>query len=223
MPIPGLDSNRYILTGGPGFGKTSILLQLQGLGHEIVKEAATDIFKELQDKQKIKEPWTTPKINERIVQTQEKRQEAIASKTEYVFLDRSPIDTYTYCCMFYEDESEKETVKKKCDENISSGFFNTTVFLIESIDTCTQTEVRPENLDGALKIHERLKAMYEELGFNIVKIKNPPDEKLKAKYRVTSLDPKEQEILDQKRIDKKSKIRAKEILNYVLAMPVESQ
>ncbi|MDB5359232.1 MAG: hypothetical protein JWO51_529 [Rhodospirillales bacterium] len=35
---------RYILTGTPGAGKTSIVRRLEVLGHAVVEEAATDII-----------------------------------------------------------------------------------------------------------------------------------------------------------------------------------
>lgn len=48
---------RYILTGTPGSGKTSVLHALKSLGYSVVEEAATDVIA-LEQKRGNPEPWT---------------------------------------------------------------------------------------------------------------------------------------------------------------------
>src|SRR5690349_19567999 len=85
---------RYILTGTPGSGKTSILHELKSLGYLVVEEAATDI-NELELMNGNPEPWMLPDFIDKIVRLQKQRQiEVSASPCELQFYDRSPICTY---------------------------------------------------------------------------------------------------------------------------------
>jgi predicted ATPase len=65
--------NRYILTGAPGSGKTSILQALKNHGYAVVEEAATDIIA-LEQRQGNHEPWMRPDFIDNIVRLQQQRQ-----------------------------------------------------------------------------------------------------------------------------------------------------
>ena len=84
---------RYILTGTPGCGKTSILRCFEVAGYAVIEEAATDIIA-LRQAQGIAEPWTHPGFIEDITNLQKLRQMRIADVTEVQFYDRSPLCTY---------------------------------------------------------------------------------------------------------------------------------
>ena len=85
---------RYILTGTPGSGKTSIIHALKRQGYAVVEEAATDIIA-LEQRQGNPEPWRQPDFIDKIVRLQHQRQITIATNPyELQFYDRSPICTY---------------------------------------------------------------------------------------------------------------------------------
>ena len=84
---------RYILTGTPGCGKTSIIRSLEVAGYAVVEEAATDIIA-LRQAQGIAEPWTHPAFIDDITSLQIQRQTRIADVTSVQFYDRSPLCTY---------------------------------------------------------------------------------------------------------------------------------
>src|SRR6202167_1412805 len=84
---------RYILTGTPGCGKTSIIRSLEGAGYLVVEEAATDIIA-LRQAQGIAEPHTQPSFIDDITNLQKLRQVRIADVSEIQFYDRSPVCTY---------------------------------------------------------------------------------------------------------------------------------
>src|SRR6266581_4897220 len=64
---------RYILTGTPGAGKTSILHALKSQGYGVVEEAATDVIAREQRRGKL-EPHLRPDFIDAIVRLQKQRQ-----------------------------------------------------------------------------------------------------------------------------------------------------
>ena len=84
---------RYILTGAPGSGKTTILAALRDRGHHVVDEAATDIINPLAA-QGIVEPWRRSDFIDRIVALQRQRQLMADREAKGVTVfDRSPVCT----------------------------------------------------------------------------------------------------------------------------------
>lgn len=64
---------RYILTGTPGCGKTSIIRALEMTGASVVAEAATDIIAYRQ-MQGVAEPWKNEDFIDYIIRLQKHRQ-----------------------------------------------------------------------------------------------------------------------------------------------------
>lgn len=64
---------RYILTGTPGCGKTSLIRALEMTGASVVSEAATDIitYKQMQG---VAEPWKNEDFIDYIIRLQKHRQ-----------------------------------------------------------------------------------------------------------------------------------------------------
>ena len=65
--------HRFIVTGAPGSGKTSILAALRDRGYTVVAEAATDVIAAEQAGGD-DEPWTRPAFIDKIVELQRARQ-----------------------------------------------------------------------------------------------------------------------------------------------------
>ncbi|MFD6875639.1 MULTISPECIES: AAA family ATPase [unclassified Streptomyces] len=82
---------RYVLTGTPGAGKTSILRCLDKLGHGIVEEAATAVIAQAQALGE-DQPWTRASFIDEIVALQRQRQ-LKATGSVQVF-DRPPVCTH---------------------------------------------------------------------------------------------------------------------------------
>lgn len=78
---------RYILTGTPGAGKTSILRELAALGHHTVAEAATDVIAAEQARG-VPEPWQRADFVDRI--TAEQRDRRLRGTAALQIHDRSP-------------------------------------------------------------------------------------------------------------------------------------
>ena len=86
-----VDTRRFIFTGTPGSGKTSVIRELEKLGHAVIHEAATDVISQEQAKG-IEKPWEEPEFVDQITLMQKKRQMNAAGDLQ--FYDRSPFCTY---------------------------------------------------------------------------------------------------------------------------------
>ncbi len=79
-------TKRYILTGMPGCGKTSIIQTLEALGHTVIQEAATDVIATEQALGNL-EPWISPKFIDDIITLQKKTIiESRCSRSKYSIL-----------------------------------------------------------------------------------------------------------------------------------------
>src|SRR3954454_15208442 len=84
---------RYVVTGSPGAGKTTVIRQLELDGFGVVEEAATDIIALWHAKGVVK-PWTRPEFIEAVVSLQGTRERRAACAPDAVqFHDRSIVCT----------------------------------------------------------------------------------------------------------------------------------
>lgn len=82
---------RFIFTGAPGSGKTSVIKKLEKSGYAVIYEAATDVISTEQAKG-IEKPWEEPEFVDKITLMQKERQ--MHSTGNIQFYDRSPFCTY---------------------------------------------------------------------------------------------------------------------------------
>src|SRR5690348_13927055 len=85
---------RFILTGAPGAGKTSILRQLEIEGFSVVEEAATGVVAAAQAREPGSELWRHPSFIDDIARLQHLRRiRASYQLDEVQFHDRSAVCT----------------------------------------------------------------------------------------------------------------------------------
>src|SRR3989344_724000 len=87
---------KYVITGGPGVGKTTTLLELHKLGHTVVPEAARQLITQEQQKEKGVLPWTNLFVFQQLVTKLQLELERSVGK-EMAFLDRGFVDNFAYC------------------------------------------------------------------------------------------------------------------------------
>ena len=169
-----LATERYIITGGPGVGKTTILNSLKKFGYGVVAEAATDLINEGLAKQ-VPAPWNVPGFSVKIALLQEERQKASHElDAEVIFFDRSPIDVFAYDFLLRGSSAPSTT--RIVQDLLDNHFYNRTVFFIESLGYCEETTVRKDSLEKSLKIERALEKTYRALGFKLVRIPAAPIE-----------------------------------------------
>ena len=163
---------RYILTGTPGSGKTSILHALKSQGYSVVEEAATDVIALVQTPGN-PEPWMRSDFIDTIVRLQKQRQiENSTSSDELQVYDRSPICTLALsrhlgyppsACLLEEMERiERESIYQR------------QVFFIENLGFCQPTEARKISFEESLLFEKIHAETYTSLGYDLLKIAPAP-------------------------------------------------
>ena len=139
---------RYILTGTPGSGKTSIIRELKSQGYAVVEEAATDVIA-LEQANGNQEPWMRPGFIDKIVGLQKQRQITTStSLCELQFYDCSPICTYALSRYLGYPPSAclLEEISRIERENI----YQKQLFFLENLGFCQPTEARIISFEESL-------------------------------------------------------------------------
>ncbi|HEX9131501.1 MAG TPA: AAA family ATPase [Ktedonobacteraceae bacterium] len=161
---------RYILTGTPGSGKTSILHELKRQGYSVVEEAATDVIAREQGLGH-PEPWLQPDFIESIVHLQKQRQlEASTLPDLLQWHDRSPI--CTLALSRYLGYPPSPYLLEEIARIEREAIYLSQVFFIEHLGFCQPTEARKITFEEALMFENIHEETYASLGYDLLKI--PP-------------------------------------------------
>lgn len=156
-----MNSNKYVIIGGPCSGKTTTVNELASLGYHIVPEAATLIMEEWTsegkkiDKLRKDENEFTKLILKRKIENEKK-----APKNETVFFDRGIPDAMAYN-RFYGAKTSEEIIRLCKNRNYSKVFF------LEEVPY-KSTDERIEDKETAIKLSKHLLEVYKELGYEVV-------------------------------------------------------
>ena len=163
---------KYILTGGPGTGKSTIALALEQKGEYIIREAAEDIIKKLQA-EGVKEPWKLPDFQQRILELQLQREARVHPEAERVFIDRGTADGLAYA------QPGTEIYERILEEAKKADYCK--IFLVEQLGQTEKTAVRREDHEEARKLGEKLEQTYKQLGYEPIRIPAGPLEERVAR------------------------------------------
>jgi predicted ATPase len=159
---------RYILTGTPGSGKTSILHELKRQGYAVVEEAATDVIAREQMHGN-PEPWMQSDFTAKIVRLQKQRQiEASKYLDEVQLYDRSPI--CTFALSRYLGYPPSPCVLEEMERMERKSIYQREVFFIENLGFCQPTEARKISFAESLIFEKIHVEAYTSLGYDLIKI-----------------------------------------------------
>lgn len=156
-------NNWYVITGGPGSGKTTVINVLKDKGYHVVEENARHFI----DTQRVK-----GKTVEEVKQNQKKfqttilklqvNQEKALITDELVFLDRAIPDALAYHRFFHleVDEQLKNAMNKVCYKK---------VFIMEPLPLVNDY-ARLENEEAQIKIHQLITEVYTSLPCPIIHV-----------------------------------------------------
>lgn len=157
---------KYVLTGGPGTGKSSIILALEQRGEYVIREAAEDYIR-LRQAQGQPEPWNESDFQDKILKLQKQREAKIPAGTKRAFIDRGLADGLAY----YQIEGRKPSKQMiKAIRKIKQEKPYEKVFLIKNLETYEKTDVRREDKEEALKLEKLQEQNYKLLGYGGIKI-----------------------------------------------------
>ncbi len=158
---------RYILTGTPGAGKTSILQCLADLGHGIVEEAATAVIARAQARGE-DEPWTRASFIDEIVALQRQRQLKASTTDSTQVFDRSPICTFALAT--YLERPVSQVLAAELERIAAEGIYERQVLFIRNLGFCKPTPARRISFRESLvfeRIHEQ---SYRAFGYELIDI-----------------------------------------------------
>jgi len=158
---------RYILTGTPGCGKTSIIRSLEVAGYLVVEEAATDVIA-LRQAQGIAEPHTQPSFIDDITNLQKLRQMRIADVSEIQFYDRSAVCTYALSVWLGFPISR--ALADEMERIAKARTYQKQVFFIENLGFCEPTAARKISFEDSLRFEKVHEETYRSFGYECVRV-----------------------------------------------------
>jgi len=175
-------TKRYILTGTPGAGKTTLIRLLETWGYFVVEEAATDIIA-LDLAHDIQESWAHYAFIDRITALQKQRQIQTASLPfELQFFDRSPLDTVALC--LYLNRPIPSVLSEEIERIEQERIYQKAVFFIENLGFCQPSEARKISFEDSLRFERFHEEVYASRNYECIRIApNPVKERVEEILR----------------------------------------
>lgn len=168
---------KYVITAGPGNGKTTVIEILASRGFTVVQEAARLIIEEERLKDSDILPWKNlEKFQEKLAIRQLDLESFV--KGEVVFLDRGIVDGYAYCKIG--NIPSPQLILDKARNRYDK------VFLLDPLNLYKKDEVRLEDAELAKKIHDTIALAYKEFGYITISVPTLPPEQ-RADFIVQNL------------------------------------
>jgi predicted ATPase len=175
--------NFYVITGGPGGGKTSLLENLAAKGYSYVPETARQIIQHRRAKGL--SPRPDPRTFAEAIFTQDWTNfQMHLHRTAPLFFDRSFLDS---ACMRFESDA---AAYREIGHNLKHRYNNNVFIAPPWKEIYRQDAERDQSFEDAVAVYERLHKWYHAHGYNLIVLPNDTVER-RADFvlsRVTRLE-----------------------------------
>ena len=172
-----MKSNLYIITGGPGVGKTTLLEALEEDGYLVIPEAARAIIQQQIEMNSDALPWKNKEhyLKEMLEASIRDYREIIkADKPSICFFDRSVYDAVCYAEMIGYAITEPEM------KEVMACRYNKRVFILPPWREIYETDnERKQTWEEAEYTYHQLKMTYRQYGYEVIDV--PKDTVIKRK------------------------------------------
>lgn len=169
MIKPKENNNFYVITGGPGVGKTTLLDKLKKRNYKVVPEIARELIKEQQNTNGKALPWKNKNLYkemmfDRSIKSFEEA-ENDTNKGNPIFFDRGFLDTICYAELI---ESE---ISERMESYAKNWRYNKTVFMLPPWQEIYETDnERKQDWKEAVLTFEKMSETYKKYGYNIIEV-----------------------------------------------------
>ncbi len=152
---------RFIITGAPGTGKTTLINTLHKKGYTTFEEVSRRVIISEQQNNGTKTPWQDVEAFTNLVYEQTKKELNIAIQS-CAFVDRGLADNIAYL------KQKKLPIAEKFLTFDYHKYYHTHVFILPIWkDIYVQDEQRLQSFDEAERLHILLMETYQNLGFSL--------------------------------------------------------
>ena len=168
-------NRKYIITGAPGTGKTTIINALIKKGYSCAEEISRELIAEQLSIGGDILPWKNQIAFENHIANLRKEQYLNCSEKENYFFDRSSIDCIAYL------KANKLEITNEISQITKECIFNKQVFITPLWEEIYINDgERIEDIKSALNIENSIIKTYKSLGYNLITVP-----KLSVKERVS--------------------------------------
>lgn len=178
--------NFFVITGGPGVGKTTLLRELEKRSFKCIPEVAREIIKEQVGRNGKALPWKNTELYKELMMERSIASYKLANLTNngILFFDRGIPDTLSYARLI------NSTISTQMDFYTNHYRYNKKVFILPPwLDIYTTDNERKQTWKEAVQTYEILAETYRQYNYELIEVPKMTEQK-RVEFILTTLNLK---------------------------------